>query len=142
MTKMPSFSKDEQLVAFAYRSRVAPDLVDGEMDALVRQSWRANMTRRITGVFGFDGQVFHQYVEGAQVHMLDLLASILCDSRHNRIEITLMATPEHRRCRSWVLSGFEGHVDGFRTIPAHQRQVEHLIRSEVFDCNRSFNDRR
>ena len=72
---------------FLYTSRLATGINSSSVGTIIKQARALNAATGITGVLGFDGENFVQYVEGPPIAVHKLLASITSDKRHSELNI-------------------------------------------------------
>ena len=72
---------------FLYTSRLPTNAPLSSVSEVVKQARTLNAIAGITGVLGFDGESFVQYVEGPADAILKLRAAIAADTRHTHFSI-------------------------------------------------------
>lgn len=122
------------LGVFAYRSQAASGLTRETIATLVGESWKFNLSNRMTGLLMFEDGRFQQVLEGRVSALSTLVAAILADPRHECIEVTRYGLAEERLCENWTVSGFDGILSGPSATGAHQQRVGEIVRSGVFEA--------
>lgn len=89
---------------FLYTSRLTPGTDVTCVGEIVKKARRSNAISGITGVLGFDGEKFVQYVEGPAPAIQKLLAAIESDPRHTNFEIKAQdESIPSRRFQEWQM---------------------------------------
>lgn len=89
---------------FLYTSRLAPHSEVSTVGGIVKQARAKNAISAITGILGFDGEMFVQYVEGPTDAVLKLIESLSADSRHTDFNVVCQgATIDCRRFQGWSM---------------------------------------
>ncbi|MGB3070370.1 MAG: BLUF domain-containing protein [Ottowia sp.] len=89
---------------FLYTSRLVPEANVACVSEIVKKARLANAISGITGVLGFDGEKFVQYVEGPSAAILELLAAIERDPRHTDFDIKAQGESiAERRFQEWQM---------------------------------------
>lgn len=78
-----------------YCSRAAPGLTAHDIQTIVATARRHNAAHGITGLLVFGSDVFFQWIEGPQAKIVELMARIHRDTRHNSV-VELSANEEVR----------------------------------------------
>ncbi len=84
-----------RMMHFAYCSRAADGVDDGEVGRIVESAQRSNLGRGITGVLVFGRGIFFQWIEGPAAQIQNLIANLHSDPRHYDI-VTLSQSEEER----------------------------------------------
>ena len=102
------------LVRLLYASRVAPELGEAEVAAILRQARSYNPPQGITGVLCHSDGCFVQVLEGGRAVVNELYGHIVGDKRHR--DVTLLDYQEvgERRFAGWSM----GQVNLARLNPA------------------------
>ncbi len=85
------------LYNMVYCSRAAPGVDDADVDRIIASSRRHNPARGITGMLVFGGGIFFQWLEGPRDNVMELLATLKADTRHE--SIVLLTSSEEVRER-------------------------------------------
>jgi Sensors of blue-light using FAD len=83
------------LYNMVYCSRATPGIDADAVDRIIATSRRHNPARGITGLLVFGSGVFFQWLEGPRDNLLELMAAIKTDSRHENV-VSLSTTEEVR----------------------------------------------
>ena len=83
------------LYNMVYCSRAAPGVDDTEVDRIIKSSQRWNPAQGITGLLGVGSGIFFQWLEGPRHNVLELMAKLATDPRHENI-VSLTTTEEVR----------------------------------------------
>lgn len=121
----PKKKPDTGLVAFAFSSRVRPDLPASEIGRIVRQAWANNVAAGISGVLMYSDGTFREVIEGSTDAVQRAAANIIADHRHGNIEVTRFESIETRVFDNWRTIGFEPF---FADLPS-----EAVVSSEDID---------
>jgi hypothetical protein len=78
-----------------YCSRAAAGIDDAAVDRIIATSRRWNPARGITGLLVFGGGIFFQWLEGPRDNVMELMATIKTDARHENV-VMLSTTEEVR----------------------------------------------
>jgi hypothetical protein len=78
-----------------YCSRAATGIDAAAVDHIIATSRRWNPARGITGLLVFGGGIFFQWLEGPRDNVIELMATIKTDARHENI-VMLSTTEEVR----------------------------------------------
>jgi len=81
----------------------APDLEDGDVEAILEQSQKNNLLRGITGFLLYNGRNFMQLLEGEEAHLKSLLATLSHDMRHSGIVRLAHEAVDRRSCPEWSM---------------------------------------
>lgn len=101
---MPRIGRQVPLVTFAFESHLCA-MDRQSIERLVRQVWRDNVARGLTGEMCLDGTCVKQVVEGHVDVVLPLVARVLSDRRHSGIRITALEALAVRRFACWAVQG-------------------------------------
>ena len=83
------------LYNMVYCSRAAPGVDDAAVDRIIASSRRHNPAQGITGMLVFGSGIFFQWLEGPRHSIMELMATLQTDPRHDSI-VSLSATEEVR----------------------------------------------
>jgi hypothetical protein len=83
------------LYNLVYCSRAAPGVDDAAVDRIIASSRRHNPARGITGLLVFGGGIFFQWLEGPRDNIIELMATLKTDPRHESV-VALSTTEEVR----------------------------------------------
>jgi hypothetical protein len=106
----------------------------GEVDAIVDWSHRRNRELDVTGALVFTERRFAQYLEGPEVHVDALMASIARDPRHRSIDLVARKPLAARRFATWAMayagpSTFvAGHVLAIADAPSQPARAKYADR--------------
>lgn len=75
-------SKTTHLHCFLYTSRISPEASASCAVDILKTALNFNKQALITGILVFDGHNFHQYIEGPQPALQELVERIAKDDRH------------------------------------------------------------
>ncbi len=106
----------ERLWTYLYVSDLAPDRTAVDVSRIARTARSRNRERGITGLLGFDGLHFMQWVEGPPAAMAALIGELGSDSRHQRIEVLHEGPADVRAFGDWHL-GYLSVPDEADLIP-------------------------
>jgi hypothetical protein len=103
MSTTPQTHGDEPIPGLAfpllynmvYCSRATPGIDAAEVDRIIETSRRWNPAQGVTGLLVFGNGVFFQWLEGPRHSVLELMAKLEADPRHEHI-VSLSATEEVR----------------------------------------------
>lgn len=90
-----------KLKYLVYTSVAAPDLDDGDMDAILAVARRHNAATDVTGLLLLRSGMFVQFLEGAADDIDALLASIRQDIRHTDVKVIIEEPVDRRRFPDW-----------------------------------------
>ncbi len=120
---------------YVSHSRLVQSNAQEEVEAIVETSVVNNERHKITGALLFTGMYFAQILEGKEPAVVELMAAISRDDRHDRIQIINTRSISRRRFPGWSLayfgpSGFvAGHV--MRVFearsPAEQQEASRML---------------
>lgn len=93
------------MFALVYVSRAAASFDDGALRKLADQSSEKNSRLQITGYLNFSRARanFFQYLEGPQQAVLDLMAEIERDERHQVVNVAHLGEIESRAFPNWSM---------------------------------------
>ncbi|MDB5689423.1 MAG: blue light sensor protein [Sphingomonas bacterium] len=92
---------------YASKSIIPTGEAEAEVDALVGVSRSRNRNADVTGCLIFGGGRFAQVLEGAELAVEDIMASISRDARHTDVTILERGIVAERRFAGWSL-GYAG----------------------------------
>lgn len=85
-----------------YRSVSAEEIISNEtLRDLETNSAAANAKHGITGLLVLSGNVFLQVLEGAGRDITELFGKIICDKRHQRVELITFESAVERYFEDW-----------------------------------------
>jgi hypothetical protein len=85
-----------------YCSRAAPGVTAQDIDAIIATARRFNAAHGITGLLVFGSDVFFQWLEGPKASILELMARIHRDTRHNTVvELSVNEEVRERVFPTW-----------------------------------------
>lgn len=97
------------MVFVSVARHVAPVSLE-QLTEIARAMWRIQAKWRLTGELRFDGQLFHQTIEGEADIVTELAAEILADPNYADITIQRYEAIDQRLFTEFHLSGFEDVV--------------------------------
>lgn len=97
----------QELIEFAFESRVARSVPLAALLRIADGSRRCNSQCGLTGELHLRGESFRYVVEGSCQVVLPLAARILADERHRSIRIIALGAIERRRFDGWNTLGFD-----------------------------------
>jgi hypothetical protein len=109
------------LFTLLYASRATRTFDDADLLDLLRHARAANERRGVTGMLLHAQGRFMQVLEGERDVVLDLLAAIRRDPRHEAIVVTQVEAIDERRFGDWTM-GFV-HADRYPGEPGLNRVV-------------------
>ena len=83
------------LYNLVYCSRAAPGVDAAAVDRIIATSRRSNPVQGITGLLVFGSGIFFQWIEGPRDNVMQLMATIQGDNRHEQV-VRLSSTEEVR----------------------------------------------
>ena len=98
---------NDQIVRFAYASRVVKGATDKDLLAIVQRSWQYNLVNKVNGLLELRSGRFQQMIEAPRLVMVSLIPRILSDARHTSIDITAIEDVGARSFDNWSVQGFE-----------------------------------
>lgn len=132
-----------------YVSLPAKKLSENDIDKILEAARAKNLKRRITGFLLFDGTMFMQLIEGPQHQVESLFASLLADTRHQRVQKIFQGEADARLFSNWSMAF--AHLDGeadfkfggtltrhdarelARTLRANPSQIRNVIADSLSD---------
>lgn len=97
------------LKRLAYSSVARMDLTQDDLKDIIQTCRRHNDAADITGVLVYTGNAFVQVLEGAEDRVMDVLAKILQDTRHQDIEVLLNVDISQRSFSKWSMGFLYGY---------------------------------
>ena len=85
------------LYNLVYCSRATAGVDDAAVASIIKSAWRWNPAQGITGLLVFGSGIFFQWLEGPRDNILQLMATLKTDPRHE--SIVLLGTTEEVRER-------------------------------------------
>ena len=93
---------------YVSRSQLLPGEAGKEIESIVKVSATRNAAAGVTGALLYTGKRFAQWLEGEELAVLDIMASIARDPRHCEIVTIDQGPAAARRFSSWSLA-YLGH---------------------------------
>ena len=127
------------LARFAYVSHATAGLSNSELAGIVQVASRWNADHGITGFLEYRNQKFRQLIEGHPSTLSALIARILADRRHEKIEVKQYSLSENRMFSDWRVAGFDNvfaqvrHAEKLRNLDAGAN----VIFSDIFMNDRA-----
>ncbi len=103
----PRAADTPYMLRFSYRSKLAVAVTQGVLKSIGHSTWKNNQRFKITGFLRYGNDGFHQELEGDAQAIAIIVADILADKRHHRMEVERFEPTETRRFDRWHLEGFD-----------------------------------
>ncbi len=115
-----------------YVSTAVTAMNDDALTQLLRQSRASNEENRITGMLLYKNGHFMQVLEGDEVTVMKMFATIEQDARHKSVDVLRAEHIQHRDFPDWTM-GFKNMtgVDP-ATVPGYTRFLEQDFNAEYF----------
>lgn len=91
------------MYSISYVSRAVPSFSQDDFDKIVEVATVKNKNCGVTGIMLFHGGHFFQYLEGDKNNVMDIMAKILCDTRHYCVLIRSRGDIEERVFPNWSM---------------------------------------
>lgn len=124
---------------FVYISLAAELLPEGALGKLHALSERSNRQRDVTGVLGFTGHYFLQYIEGRESAVAGLMKTIRRDARHVKLIECQLPAVSRRRFDQWSMRYFDSHAldadvrevheGGVLTVATAERLIGRMVQA-------------
>ena len=98
-----SGTSDDELIHLAYVSTQTRDMKAADLIGLLREARGLNERRNISGLLLHKNQSFFQVIEGARSRVQEPFNSIMCDQRHEGVEVLFDEPLEAREFSDWQM---------------------------------------
>ena len=98
-----SGTSDDELIHLAYVSTQTRDMKAADLIGLLREARGLNERRNISGLLLHKNQSFFQVIEGARSRVQETFNSIMCDQRHEGVEVLFDEPLEAREFSDWQM---------------------------------------
>jgi hypothetical protein len=117
---MSETAKIHQIV---YASRFSPSVGASEIQAILEKSRSNNERNGVTGILLCRASHFLQLLEGERFNMAYTFKKIRDDQRHDRLQLIMDQTAEHRLFERWSM--------GYREVESCSPELSLLVRDVV-----------
>lgn len=86
-----------------YVSKKQSQLTDSEIETIAAQAQQFNSAIEVTGVLISVGEYFYQLLEGEEEPLIQLMAKIEQDHRHEEVKVVFQTTIKQREFANWSM---------------------------------------
>lgn len=86
---------------YLYRSVARADLTGSDLHDILRQARQRNQSLGLTGCLHYEDGMFFQWLEGPADGLRRVVASLVHDDRHQRLDVLDQGVLDHRRFQDW-----------------------------------------